>query len=66
MTTEQHIREAFEKYISENISKYSFSEDDFRSGYMALLNELEPSTVMGLDNVCGRKIYRLPEGVTKQ
>jgi len=29
------------------------------------LNELEPSTVMGIDNVCGRKTYRLPEGVTK-
>ena len=64
MTTEQRIREAWDIYHSEFESDHD-DFDSFEAGYLALLNELEPSTVMGIDNVCGRKIYRLPEGVTK-
>ena len=57
--TEQNIREAFEKYCEANPFKDSFSEADFRAGYLALLNELESTSLMGFD------FYRLPEGVTK-
>lgn len=40
MTTEQKIREAFEKHC--NGDEQYFDEVSFSAGYMALLNELEP------------------------
>jgi len=40
--TEQKIREAFENYLSHKTEKHLYSYADFRAGYLALLNELEP------------------------
>ena len=61
MTTETKIREAFEKYKAITIYPDSVCEADFRAGYMALLNELEPFDCV---NGC-RNLYRLPEGIEK-
>ena len=61
MTTEQKIREAFEKYKAKTIFPESVCEEDFRAGYLTLLNSLEPINIMGLRYT----VYRLPEGVIK-
>lgn len=59
MTTEQHIREAYEKAIS--TSEHAMRYPTFRAGYLALLNALEPSYLF-----CGNgMLYHLPKGVTK-
>ena len=66
MTTEQKIREAFEKAMDE---RRDMSEEEkgslpyylFKSGYMALLNELEIASV----SIDRKRLYRLPEGVEK-
>ena len=75
MTTEQKIREAFEKEFNTldftqdkdawGKDKYQHPYvqclfDGYKSGYMALLNELEYLPEFEPDN-----LYRLPEGVTK-
>jgi len=63
MTTEQKIREAFEKYKAKTIFPESVCEEDFRAGYLALLNSLELSDwVRDSDNA---SLYALPEGVEK-
>ena len=41
MTTEQKIREAFEKYKAKTIFPESVCEEDFRAGYLSLLNSLD-------------------------
>ncbi len=50
------IREAFDKYKAKTIYPDSVCEEDFRAGYLALLNELEPVPD------CSPMFY-LPEGV---
>jgi hypothetical protein len=59
MTTEQKIREAFEKYRKLKIGVPYYYED-FEAGYLALLNDLE---LVGENKV--EKLYRLPEGVNR-
>jgi len=59
MNTEQKIREAFEKYKAKTIFPESVCEEDFRAGYLALLNSLEEHDDIYV--MC----YRLPEGVEK-
>lgn len=59
MTTEQKIREAFEKYKAKTIFPESVCEEDFRAGYLALLNSLDEHDDFYV--TC----YRLPEGVTR-
>ena len=75
MTTQQKIREAFEKHINEMLKLYgddpdmrkaikrerAYSFDMFYKGYLALLNELEIVSV-SMDR---KHLYRLPEGVEK-
>ena len=72
MTTEQKIREAFEKWNRsrpEAVTKYEM--DAFFAGYIALLNELVPQGEWntfqnGLDIELRRTtVYTLPEGVKK-
>ena len=82
--TEQKIREAFEKAKVERMVLPEAEKGDlayylFKSGYMALLNELEPTHVaindQGVAFSSGsafvdahddvHRLYRLPEGVTK-
>jgi hypothetical protein len=60
MTTEQKIREAFEKEFPYD-SEYDYLV--FKKGYLALLNELEPTEYTNDSD--GRQTYVLPEGVTK-
>lgn len=59
MTTEQHIREAFDKQYS-FLADYEKEEQYpvFKAGYLALLNELELYDAHELT-------YLLPEGVAK-
>lgn len=56
MTTEQKIHEAYVKYKARTIFPESVCEEDFRAGYLALLNSLEPI------NILGYEVYKLPEG----
>lgn len=64
MTTEAKIREAFDKWLQSNgiedneAFRFSSELDPFTAGYMALLNELEPSGYI-------KHVYHLPEGVEK-
>ena len=61
MNTEQHIREAFDKWHNNTIvGSTGLAEQIFTAGYLALLNELEPFTYY--DEI---QTYRLPEVVTK-
>ena len=59
MTTEQKIREAYEKAVA--LSPYIGSYLSFEAGYLALLNSLEPFVQY---KGC-KPVYRLPEGVTR-
>ena len=61
MTTEQKIREAFEKPVEGKMQKEWHTLDCFKAGYLALLNELEPFVQY---KGC-KPVYSLPEGVTK-
>ena len=64
MTTEDKVREAFEKYKASKIYPESVAYGYFRAGYMALLNELEP--LFATTSVTKTELlYRLPEGVEK-
>lgn len=56
MTTDQKIREAYEKYKARTIFPESVCEEDFRAGYLALLNSLK------YDGYDYGSMYRLPEG----
>jgi hypothetical protein len=65
MTTEQKIREAFEKAKAKRMVLPESEKGDlgyylFKAGYLALLNELEPE-VTGNNFI----VYILPDGVTK-
>ena len=64
MTTEQKIREAFEKFIAiDDEYNSEYAEDAFTAGYLALLNSLEPTEYTNDSD--GRQTYTLPVGVTK-
>ena len=68
MTTEQHIREAFDKWNRSRPEAVTMYEmDAFFAGYMALLNELEQAscTPCKSNPRLVEPTYRLPEGVTK-
>ena len=78
MTTEQRIREAFEKYkATQTFAPEWVSLSSFEAGYMALLNELEPLELwqhesgmlstkdMTFNAGKRRQLFALPEGVTK-
>mgnify|MGYP000264642291 CR=1 FL=1 len=58
--TEQKIRECYIKYRNMEPNEHSVHFRDFKAGYLALLNELEPFTYY--DEI---QTYRLPEVVTK-
>lgn len=62
MTTEQTIREAYERYSGGYApEEHEVSYQDFKAGYLALLNSLEKCG----SELRGRDFYFLPEGVTK-
>lgn len=74
MTTEQKIREAFEKEYgtpNEVLCEVTYWDqfDHFKAGYLTLLNELEPEMAITDRNFSTHLVeilYRLPEGVTKE
>lgn len=63
MTTEQKIREAFDKWVTESCEYPTDIYEEFRAGYLALLNELDLGDwARDSDNA---PLYALPEGVEK-
>lgn len=66
-SAEQKIREAFDKWLKSNgtpeeyMYKFIGELDPFTAGYMALLNELEPSSFPSTRGM----LYLLPEGIEK-
>lgn len=66
MTTEQKIKEAFDVHKRSMDIEDSPQFVDFRAGYLALLNSLEPTGVFARNKEREQVMtYRLPEGVTK-